>query len=539
MRLKRYLLSFFTVIIGRVFFDPAVMAQNTLWQCPTDLTLRLAWLTSENAAGLTTLSANDKASEVSLYGKIFSGDMHNYNEAHDGYRWGLKGVSYYPVSERVAVWGEVNYSKFQGNDMTGSYFIDPSQAPFNLVEYTEGNPGDKQLETYHLTGAVGVNLSRRFSGGLKMDYTAANYAKRKDLRHTNSLMDMTVTAGLKYRLAERFTLGVDYAYRRRNESLLLSMYGTTDKLYYTLVDYGAFFGKRELFSDTGYTKENEAKPLFDTYHGGALQFSWSIGKHWEWFNEVGFRMRDGSYGYDSPSTIVYSAHTGESLTYRGHLVYESLRNTHTLRVTVEQCKVKNRENIYDFRNDDVGINYYIYLGNTEVGTHTEQKISLQYTGLLGIEQGLPLWMLDVKMDYDYRKQKAVNYPDYRHQNIAWWRLAASLRHNILSDRNLYTAGVDFGYGAGSGFSCKDGRFTTSNESETLTRTLDMLLMRDYEYHTASRIQTGANIRYTRHVGQKGMRGYVELNYNFCKAFNTTYLDHAMRHILSIQIGCNF
>lgn len=539
MRLKRYLLSLCTFIIGGAFFASAVMAQNTSWQCPTDLTLRLAWLTSENAAGLTALSANDKASEVSLYGELFSGDMHNYNEAHDGYRWGLKGVSYYPVSERVAVWGEVNYCNFQGNDMTGSYFIDPSQAPFNLIEYTEGNPGDKQLETYHLAGAVGANFSRRFSGGLKMDYTAANYAKRKDLRHTNSLMDMTVTAGLKYRLAERFTLGVNYVYRRRNESLLLSMYGTTDKLYYTLVDYGAFFGKRELFSDTGYTKENEAKPLFDAYHGGALQFSWRIGKYWEWFNEVGFRLRDGFYGDDSPSTIVYSAHTGESLTYRGHLVYAGLRNTHTLRVTAEQCKVENRENIYDFRNDDVGINYYVYLGDTEVGTRTEQKISLQYTGLLGIEQGLPLWMLDIKLDYDHREQKAVNYPDYRRQDIAWWRLAASLKRNILSGRNLYTAGVDFGYGAGSGDRCKDGRFTTSNEVETLTRTLDMLLMRDYEYYTASRIQAGANIRYTRHIGQKGVRGYVELDYNFCKAFNTTYLDHAMRHILSIQIGCNF
>lgn len=423
--------------------------------------------------------------------------------------------------------------------MTGSYFIDPTQTPFDLLEFTEDNPGDKQLETYHLAGAVGTAFSRRFSGGLKMDYTAANYTKRKDLRHTNALMDMTLTAGLSCRLAERLTVGVNYAYRRRNESLLLSMYGTTDKLYYTLVDYGAFFGKRELFSDTGYTKEDEAKPLFDAYHGGSLQFSWRIGTRWEWFNEVGFRMRDGFYGEDSPATVVYSTHTGKSLTYKGQLVYVGLRNTHTLLVEAARHRVENRENLYDFRNDDVGINYYVYLGDAEVGTRTQQHAALQYTGRFGLEQGVPCWRLDLKWAYDRREQKAVNYPDYRRQDLAWWQLSASLERNLRSGRNLFTAGVGLGYGTGSGDRMEEGRYPTSNEVETLTHTLDGLLLRDYEYHTAPRMTAGAKVRYARQIGEKGVRGYVELNYDFCKAFHTTALDRAMRHVLSLQIGANF
>lgn len=538
MRLKRHILSLFTVIIVGAF-SPAIMAQSALWQRPSDLALRFPWLTSENAAGLTTLSTDNKASEVSLYGELFSGDMHNYNEAKEGYKWGLKGVSFYPISDRVVVWGEVDYSNFQGKDMTGSYFIDPAQTPFDLIEFTEDNPGDKQLETYHLAGAVGAKLTHRLSGGLKMDYTAANYAKRKDLRHTNSLMDMTLTAGLNYCFADRFTLGANYAYRRRNESLELSMYGTTDKLYYTLVDYGAFFGKRELFGDTGYTKENEDKPLFDSYHGGSLQLSWRISAHWEWFNEVSFRTRKGTYGDDSPSTVVYSNHTGESFIYKGQLVYATLRNTHTLRVTAEQHDMTNRENIYDFRNDEVGINYYVYLGEAKVGTRTNQVLSLHYTGQLFIEQKLPIWQIDAVLDYNRREQKAINYPDYRTQNISWWQLTALLERNFRSDKHLYTAGINLGYRTGSGDSFKDGRYNTSNEVETLTRTLDMLLVRDYEYHTASRVQAGANVRYARHIGQKGIQGYVRLDYNFCKAFDTLYLGNAMRHTVSLQIGCNF
>lgn len=538
MRLRRQILSFCIAIIGGAF-GSTLMAQDVSWLRPADLQQQFPWLTSENASGLTVLPVSARISEVGFYGEMFSGDLRNYNEAKSGYRWGLKGLSYYPISERVAVWGEVDYSNFRGSEMTGSYFIDPAQTPFDLVEFSEDNPGNKQLENYHLAGAVGINLTRRLSGGFKMDYTAANYAKRKDLRHTNSLMDMTLTAGLSYRLSNRFTIGANYTYRRRNESLLLSMYGTTDKLYYTLVDYGAFFGKRELFSDTGYTKENETKPLFDSYHGGSIQLSWRIGTHWEWFNEVGYRNRSGFYGDDSPSTIVYSTHSGEQLAYNGQLVYFGVRNTHTLHVMTEHRNVENRENIYDFRNDEVGINYYVYLGAAEVGERTEQTISLQYTGRLGLEQGVPLWLIDIRSAYNHRRQRAVNYPDYRKQDITWWQLNTSLERNFNLGRNLFTAGVDLGYQAGSGDSCEDGKYSNSNNAETLTRTLDSLLMRDYEFYTATRIQVGANLRYSHSVGQKGMRGYVEMKYNFHKAFNTSYLDNAMRHIVTLQIGCNF
>lgn len=538
MRLRHYIASIVAVITGGVF-GPAVMAQNGVWTTPDLFRLQLPWLTSENAAGLTTMSVDQRASEALMYGELFSGRLHNYNEAEDGYRWGAKGSSFYPASERVAVWGEVDYCNFRGNDMSGSYLFDPSQTPFDLIEFTEENPGNKQLENYHLAGAVGAKLTDRLSGGLMMDYTAANYAKRKDLRHTNSLMDMTVTAGLNYAVGERIVLGVNYAYRRRNESLLLSMYGTTDKLYYTLVNYGAFFGKRELFGDSGYTKENESKPLFDSYHGGSLQFSWRIGTSWEWFNEFSFRTRDGYYGDDSPSTIVYSNHDGKAYAYRGQLVFIGAQNSHTWRVEVEQREVDNRENIYDFRNDEVGINYYVYLGESEVGSRTDQAFTLQYTGLLAMEQGLPLWQVGLQADYNRREQKAVNYPDYRKQDISWWLVKASLKRNFKSGRNLYTVGVDLGYGAGSGDRSKDGRYTTSNEVETLTRTLDDLLLRDYEYRTASRLAAGAALRYTRLVGQKGVRGYVELDYDFLKAFDTISLGNAQRHVLSLQIGCNF
>ena len=515
------------------------MAQEALWMRPADLTQQMPWLNSENAAGLTVLSPRQRIADVQMYGELFSGALRNYHEADDAYRWGLQASSFYRISERVAVWGEVDYSSFQGKNMTGSYFIDPTQVPFNLVEFTQENPGDKQLETYHLAGAVGVALTSRWSAGFKANYAAANYAKRKDLRHTNSLMDMALTAGAHYRLTPALTIGANYAYRRRNESLLLSMYGTTDRLYYSLVDYGAFFGKRELFGDAGYTKENESKPLFDTYHGGALQLSWRIGKRWEWFNEVGFRTREGYYGDDSPSTIVYSTHDGQTLNYNGQLVYTGAKQRHALRLEAGQHKVENRENKYSFRNDDVGINYYVYLGDAKVGTRTQQQVALHYTAWWDISEGLPRWQADVQGSVQRREQLAINYPDYRRQDITWWQLMASLQRNLGNDNHLYTVGVNLGYAAGQGDLSKDGKYTTSNETSTLTRTLNSLLLHDYEYHTATRVLAGADLRYTHRFNSRPVRGYVALRYDYSKAFNTTSLGNAMRHQVVLRLGCLF
>ena len=66
---------------------------------------------------------------------------------------------------------------------------------FRSVEADPERLGKKQKETYRLIGGIGVGLTDRFSLGAKIDYTTANYAKMRDLRHVNSWLDLTVTAG--------------------------------------------------------------------------------------------------------------------------------------------------------------------------------------------------------------------------------------------------------------------------------------------------------------------------------------------------------
>ena len=71
-----------------------------------------------------------------------------------------------------------------------------------------------------LTGAISVALNSRLAIGGKLDYVAANYAKHRDMRHKNSLMDMNLSLGLTYSLTKKVSLGVNGYYRRSVEGLI-------------------------------------------------------------------------------------------------------------------------------------------------------------------------------------------------------------------------------------------------------------------------------------------------------------------------------
>ncbi|WP_346693105.1 DUF6850 family outer membrane beta-barrel protein [uncultured Alistipes sp.] len=516
---------------------PAQPSADVSWRTLRDAELSLGWLRSENAAGLLFFR-DSSLSEIAAYAAAEHGGLKEYYEAEDRLAFGLDAASYHRLSERVVVRGEVEYERQLGRRMSGSYFIDPTQTPFDLVEFTDENPGDKQLETYRVAGSVGVAATRRLAVGVRFDYATANYAKRRDLRHVNSLMDMTVSPGILFRTG-RFALGVNYTYRRRIESLMLNVYGKTDRVYVSLIDYGAFFGKREVFGDTGYTKQNETKPLFDEYHGGAVQASWRIASRLTLYGELSFRLRSGYYGKPSPTTVVYTNHDGRVLACDASLDYDAGRHRHTLQVTFGQNSVDNRENIYTYRNEEVGRSYIVYLGETEVGSRTRSFVSATYTGRLGMERELPRWRIVCDGGIDSRRITASNYPDYRRQHLTWWHVGTAGERNLLRGRNCWSLRLGAGWSAGQGDPAQDGRYESANESETLTRTRDDLLRREYEFLTAPRLDLSADLRLTRRFGSRGLRGYVAAGYAWERAFGTQYLGDAMRHAALLRVGCEF
>jgi hypothetical protein len=333
-------------------------------------------------------------------------------------------------------------------------------------------------------------------------------------------------------------IGLNYVYRRRNETLLLSTYGTQDKTFVSLLNYGAFFGKQETFGEIGYTKENENKPLFDARHGATLQVAWRMGNA-EWFNEAGFHTRSGYYGDPSYSTVVYSTHRGHGFFYRGLLTFASGSDAHRFGLRYGQEHVANTENIYSYKNEETGRDYIEYLGEREVGERTQRSLALEYTGRFGIRHGLARWEAWADASLDNRNTRASNYPDYRRQNISWWRLKAMGTRNFLSGRNCYSLSVSASYGGGSGQPCMDGRYGSATSGEALTRTRNDLLMQEWEFLASTKLGAGIGFTYSRAMWKGKVRGNVGLAYDMCKALGTRYLNGDMRHTVSIRLGCNF
>lgn len=502
-----------------------------------DLRLDNGWTLSENGVWLDALQ-DERISQVEVAGDVEQGELKDYNGAERSLAFTVDACSYMRLTKRLALYGQIGYRNFTGYNMSGSYFIDPSQMPFDIVEYTQENGGKKHLEHYNVAGMAAYRIADWVAIGAGVDYSAANYAKRKDLRHINSMMDMSVTAGVKFTIGQRLQIGGNYIYRRRNESLQLSVYGTTDRKYSSLLSYGALFGKIEILSDSGYTKEDENKPLFDTYHGGSLQLLWQISPAVAWFNQVDYRVRKGYYGEPSPYTVVYANHSGNNLSYDGAITIAGSRADHTVELSYLRTKVANNENLYRYYNESGGLSFVEYLGQTQTGTRTEQRADVRYTSRIDTDRDTPKWSVRAAAQFCNRNTYAVNYPDYRRQAISYWRADVAAERNIRYTRNIFTLGLGLGSGAGFGEPFKDGSYT-SGSSQTLTRTLDDMLRHEYEYLTAYRLGVGVDVGYARYLGQKNILCYARAEILWQKAFESIYMGRAQRIRAQLTLGCYF
>ena len=93
----------------------------------------------------------------------------------------------------------MRYDNFSGRNMTGSAFIQTQRLPFDIIEDSLNNAGTKHRDTYNLMGALSWEIYKGIALGAKVDFTAANVAKYKDLRHKTKLMDLASLLASMYR----------------------------------------------------------------------------------------------------------------------------------------------------------------------------------------------------------------------------------------------------------------------------------------------------------------------------------------------------
>lgn len=494
------------------------------------------WLTSSNGAGLRWLTISN-TSKAEAYFTKSNGDFKNYSESADSYQFGLNTESYYTLG-KVTLYGKIAYDNFMGQDMTGSVWIDPYDAPFNIVEFYDKDAGEKNREHYRVAAGVGYDLARALRIGARFDYGATNYTKRKDLRHTNTQLDMNLSLGLTYTFCGRFTLGADYIYARKIEELKFDTFGTTDQQYYVLIAPGAFYGNWEQYGGRGYTEASYTPPLFNEYQGAAVQLAYNSDRV-DAFYEFTYKSRDGYYGFRHNNYRPYfTEHESDQFRHKIYAALKGEHSVHSVTASASYEALKNYEMVYETGRDEGG-NYYLdYFGRNLNADRETLTVTGRYQSAWGIEGYMPRWSVTVDGLYWQQNVTASLFPFYRDQKIRHAAVDVTLHRTFFAGSNLFGVSLKGGYAKGGGFEYADGTYLEPSASTVVPKQTEWYMHREFEYLTASRFNGSIAARYTRMLG-KGVNAYIDLKYNLTTARKITYLDGKNFNVFQLTVGCSF
>ena len=454
------------------------------------------WLTQRNVAALCRgLYNHESIAETELSFSHASGKLTDVSGSPSANIFQAGIGSYYRINPRTVVLGTLSYDNFSGSDMTGSVFMQ-QRLPFDIIEDSLTNSGRKHRDTYQLMGAVSYSFSPELSIGLRMDYTAGNYAKYKDLRHKNKLMDLQLTAGVVSNPYPGITIGADYTYHRRTESLEFKTYGKSEKVYKSLIDFGGMMGIVEQFGNEGYTDKSNEMPLFEDGHGGAIELEVCPISSLSIFGSIGLSHATGYYGSKSPYTITYTDHDRDIFTGNIRLCYDKDAMRALLDVRYQSEKLQNRINTFRGLTNNYGATHYEYYDGTETGDKKWRNLDIDYTMYLGIRHELPTWTINAGYHFQQRDLTAYLYPYYRQQQLRTNEVAATITRNIILSKGVWSITAKGGYQKGSGDAYTDGTLATPSDKQAQPATMDAFLWRDYQYLTAPQYNFGLQLKYT-------------------------------------------
>ena len=541
------------------------------------------WLFCHNAAGLTRFSfRNIGVAEVSLTkGK---GGFTNYYDSPDALSVDASVESFFRLSPRAVVYGSMSYTNFSGHDMAGSAFIqslisnlktktsNQVHLPFDIVEDSLTNTGTKHQDTYRLCGGLGIDIHKGFSLGARLDYTAANYAKYKDLRHKNKLMDLDLTAGFYLPVAltgkTTLSLGANYLYHRTTESLQFSTYGKNDKVYNSLISYANFTGHIEQFGGTGYTDKSREMPLVSDYNGIGAQANgqWSmVNGQWSmvnFFNSFTYAHRRGYYGRKSPYTITYTGHESDIYHYDASLsaiISRGSRFSLDLSLTAENLR-NDAANYRELQNEQ-GATYYEYYTPVKSANKLWTDGTVALTADLGHSAqrfsvgSIPLWTLRAGLNWHHREQTAYLYPHYRRQDISnhepfvylCRNIIATSKHKKKTDTEkptgahpFWSLALHFSYLKGSGEPYEDLTYQQPSDKQEQPPSMDTYLWREYQWLTSSQYNIGGSVAYSFVMPGTRLRTFVRLSISHRKANETNEYTLGRDHTTaSLSLGCQF
>ena len=257
---------------------------------------------------LRTVSHGESASgTASVYGGFEEGGYKPAFQASSLWKAGAKAQGVLHRSN-TSYQGAFSFEQVDGKEMFTSMFLEPGYFPVDVVEFT---PGDKTRQTYRLEGGFAYEMDNEFFvfGG-KASYSAANYAKRKDIRHTTYGMSLRVEPTVTVKMYENAGMSVAYVFRKRTESIDAEQVGSaTDQSYYAFLDKGMRYGTYQVWDGDGLHLDEAGVGVFPVREyangfayvvdlpelSGGMEMLWKHGtvgeKGYDWFRYPGHEFK--------------------------------------------------------------------------------------------------------------------------------------------------------------------------------------------------------------------------------------------------------
>ena len=470
------------------------------------------WNESSNINGARQDSIS--CSYAELFAGYEAGGLRDSWEAPSEWKAGARTASIRHL-ERMTLKGSFSFTQTESYNMCGSMFIRPGFYPVDVMEFT---PGRKTLQTYSFDGGITYDISARWRIGAMMDFESANISKRKDLRHSNWLLDMTVAPGFIYHNGD-FAVGANYIFKKTGETIEAEQVGNSGESYYAFLDKGLMYGVYNIWSGSGLHLDEagvKSFPVKEVSHGAAVQLEYkgifaeaeylrtsgTIGeKEFIWFQFPGNRI----------NTILGYRHIGKKSQHYARVKF-GWNNLHLDETVLE----KVTEN---------GISTVINHGSNRILSSSEWKIAPEYEFIAND-------FMEVKAGAEMEIKESISsqmYP-YAYQQTT---TEASAYTGLLFHTGRFDWGVSARYGKGWVAEIVDIVDIESGVQTTPFRLEDWYKWQ-MEYKTARKLSSEILIRYN-----FKNRMFIRLDLCYTHGFDIKYINSSNRIGADLRIGYNF
>lgn len=469
------------------------------------------WNMSENITGVRQDTVSRSYAEA--YGKYAGGGFHDTWQAPEGWSAGAVTASIRHL-EKMSLAGSFSFEQTEGYGVCGSMFSRPGFYPVDLLEFT---PGRKTMQIYALDGGISYDIADSWRIGVKGDFESANLTKKKDLRHSNWRLDMTISPGFMYH-KNNFAIGASYVFRKTGETVEAEQVGTAESSYYAFLDKGMMYGIYSVWSGSGlHLSEAGVKgfPVKDFSNGAAVQMQYK-----GFFAEIGYLHTQGTVGEKEYIWFRFPGNeAGITLGYS----HKGEKSEHQARIALEHKGLKLDENILEKVSEN---------GVTTVYNHGSNRILADESLSLNPEYEFASRMMEIHVGGHLNWRNTVSsqmYPYAYSESLMAW--------NAEADILLHLGPFDLGVRAGTGKGNETEELHIVDETSGVQTTpyrLQEWYDRQIEYQTALRADAGLSLRYN---FRKGI--YLQAEGSWTHGFGLKYIAGTDRFGTALRIGYNF